>query len=134
MVKKMNLKNKMSNRDIIITSYNLLVEETAISEHKTVGGIVVPTESIKGEKSTFLSIGRVVNKGPSFMLPIPLTENDLSSIIDEKPTPIILNMDVEVGDLVHFSKNMSETTFIKGKMLEVVPYPAVKIIERDMGN
>ena len=124
----------MADKNTLVTMSNILVEEIDRSNLKTSGGICIPTEAIDSGKKNILSVGKVVNKGPGFILPYPPKEGELDNILHDKPQPIILHMDIEIGDIIHFTKGMSEATLLNNKWLIVVPYQAVKLIEREMGT
>lgn len=125
-------------RRTIITMANVLIEELDISNDKTSGGIIVPDNSGKKNEIQRLLKGKVIDVGPGFMVPLPPNsqDNEIERLVGNSDSlkPVMLSMDVLPGDIVHYTPNLCEYTLINGILRGVIPYTAIRVIERDMGS
>lgn len=122
---------------------NILIEEVDVSKETTSGGITIPDSVGKKERNIQrLKKGKVIDIGPGFLLPLPPSNNQESEIDrligENKPEnsikPTMLSMDVEIGDIVHYTPNLCEYTLIDGIMRHIIPYTSIRVIERDLGT
>jgi co-chaperonin GroES (HSP10) len=121
----------MKKKVSYMTGPNVLVE-ILTTEEVTDGGIVLPGKKEEGA----LARGVVKNKGPGFLIPFPKDHtDDLSTLIGEgKSSPTYLPLDVEIGDTVYFPEGSTERVMLDGRQYHVIPYPAIKVFERDEGQ
>lgn len=130
-------------REIIITMANILIEEIDISNETTSGGIALPDNvDNKNTKIQRLLKGKVIDTGPGFIVPFPHSnsqDSEINRLVGENDPegsvrPMMLSMDVHPGDIVHYTPNLCEYTLIEGILRRIIPYTAIRVIERDMGN
>lgn len=109
-----------------LVGINVLTER--LTNDSVSGGIILPEQTNKLEK------GRVVKKGPGFLVPFP-AENaqfeDIAAIIGEtKDKAKFIPLDIEVNDIVYFVKEAGESVFINQRQYVIVPYIAIKLFIR----
>jgi co-chaperonin GroES (HSP10) len=101
------------------------------ADQRTEGGIIVPGDS---KEESRLMRGLVKAKGPGFLLPFPRQSDDLAALIESQPAPMYLPLEVEIGDVVYFSKGSLETVMLDGQAYHLISYPSIKMYTRDPGT
>jgi len=115
-------------KTIKMTGFNLLVERI---DHaiQSAGGIALPINDKR-----MLLCGRVVKKGPGFLVPNnQMAINDVETILagTDSLRPMFVPLDVEEGDFVYYHKDGGEDIFLEGKHYVVVSYSSVRLFVRD---
>lgn len=121
-------KRKMRSTQVL--NINVLIE--LVSREQTTSSGLIVSQQNKDENSLLMGIVR--GKGPGFLLPFPKQEDDISALLENQPRPQYLPLEVELGDTVYFPKSSTEALVLDGKLLYVVPYPAIKVLTRDEGS
>jgi co-chaperonin GroES (HSP10) len=125
------MKTKHSN--ITVTGFNVLVKRIK-PETKSAGGIHLPDSS---QDVSDIQKGRIVEKGPGLIIPpMPISvdgSSDIDAMLKEvtglKAQIKYMALDVEIDDIVYYMKNAAESVEIDGTEYDIVPYPAIKLIE-----
>jgi co-chaperonin GroES (HSP10) len=121
-------KRKMKTTQVL--NINVLVE--LVTKEQTTNSGLIMAQQNKDENSLLMGIVR--GKGQGFLLPFPKQEDDISALLENQPRPQYLPLEVELGDIAYFPKSSMEALVLDGKLLYVVPYPAIKVLTRDEGS
>jgi co-chaperonin GroES (HSP10) len=122
----------MNNKTLKVLGTNVLVE-IKDTEHKTRGGILLPDSS---KEKISLTEARVIQKGPGFLLPSYLENDEITSLINQTDSVKIKYIPLEIceNDIVFFNRQDSQPVFLDGKQFYIVPYLAIKLYVRDSLN
>jgi co-chaperonin GroES (HSP10) len=125
---------KTRHSKITVTGFNVLVSRHK-PEAKSAGGIHLPDSS---QNASDIQKGHIVEKGPGLIIPpMPISVDGASDIdamlkevTDSKAQIKYMALDVEVNDIVYYMKNAADVVELDGVEYDIVPYPAIKLIER----
>lgn len=125
---------KTGHSNITVTGFNVLVKRIK-PELKSTGGLHLPDSS---QDAIDLQKGHIVEKGPGLIIPpMPISvdgSSDIDAMLKEvtgsKAQIKYMALDVEIDDIVYYMKSSADIVELNGTEYDIVPYPAIKLIER----
>jgi chaperonin GroES len=117
-------------KQIHLVGYNVLIEREEL-EKTSSSGLVIPETAERKEK---LACGKVVQKGPGFLIPNVIgQESDLDVVLERETVKHkFIPLDVQERDIVYYNKEAGEEIRLNGKDYVIVPYPAIRLFIRSI--
>ena len=113
-------------KKINMAGMNILLE-------KYESGVSTPSGIIISKDSEKIACGKVVQKGPGFLLPFPFEseQDEITALVEgRKVQAKFIPLDIEEGDIVYYTKEAADEVFLENKHYIIIPYLAIKLYLR----